>query len=464
MPEYDVVVVGAGPNGLAAAAEMTRAGRKALVVEQGPMIGGGTRTESLTLPGFLHDVCSAIHPLGVASPFFRDIGLDLEWIQPGLPLSHPLGGDRSGALWRDLEQTARGFGPDADRYRRIMRPLVDSADQVIEDYLGPMSPIPKNPSSFIRLATRGALPASTIASGFSSQEARAVFAGLAGHAIAPFNSPLTGGVALLFGLTGHAYGWPLVAGGSQRVADALAKVVTDGGGNIETGRSVSSLADLPETPIVILDVMPRSAVRIAGTRVDMRHRRKFAAWKSGPAVFKVDWALNAPIPWQDGTSPDAGTVHIGGTWEEVMAAEDTVHRGGHPERPFVLLSQPSVFDPSRAPEGKHTAWAYTHVPNGSTVDMTDAIESQIERFAPGFKDLVIGRNTLDAGGFEAHNPNYIGGDIAGGGFGPRKVFQLGATGPYRIGDGLYLCSSATPPGAGVHGMCGFYAARAALSG
>ena len=462
MPEYDVVVVGAGPNGLAAAAEMTRAGHKVLVLEQGSTIGGGTRTEPLTLPGFLHDVCSAIHPLGIASPFFTDIGLDVEWIQPDLPLSHPLAGGRSGALWRDLEETATGFGSDGDRYLRIMRPLVESADKVIEDYLGPMSGIPKNPSSFIRLATRGALPASAIASGFSTQEARGVLAGLAGHAIAPFSSALTGGVALLFGVTAHAYGWPLVAGGSQRVAEALAKVVTDGGGSIETDRPISSLEELPPTGVVILDVMPRSALRIAGPRVDMRHRRKYSAWKSGPAVFKVDWALDGPIPWLDETSPRAGTVHVGGTWEEVIEAEDTVHRGEHPERPFVLLSQQSLFDPSRAPEGKHTAWAYTHVPNGSVVDMTAAIESQIERFAPGFKDLVIDRHTMNAEGFEAHNPNYIGGDIAGGGFGPRKVFQFGATGPYRIGDGIYLCSSATPPGAGVHGMCGFYAARAAI--
>jgi phytoene dehydrogenase-like protein len=456
------VVVGAGPNGLSAAAEMTRAGRRALVIEQGPTIGGGTRTEELTEPGFLHDVCSAIHPLGVASPFFRDIGLDVEWVHAELPLSHPLGGGRSAALHRDLEETARGFGSDGGRYLRIMRPLVESADQVIEDYLGPMSPIPKNPSSFIRLATRGALPASTIASGFSGEEARGVFAGLAGHAIAPFGSPLTGGVALLFGVTAHAYGWPLVAGGSQRVADALARVVTDGGGSIETGRAIASLDELPKAGVVILDVMPRSALRMAGSRVDMRHRRKFSAWKSGPAVFKVDWALDGPIPWGDENSPRAGTVHVGGTWEEVVAAEDEVHRGDHPERPFVLVSQQSLFDPSRAPAGKHTAWAYTHVPNGSEMDMAPAIEAQIERFAPGFRDLVIARHTMDSRGFEAHNPNYIGGDIAGGGFGPRKVFQFGSTGPYRIGDGLYLCSSATPPGAGVHGMCGFYAARAAL--
>ncbi len=462
MSEYDAVVVGAGPNGLAAAAELTRAGRKVLVVEQGPTIGGGTRTESLTLPGFLHDVCSAIHPMGISSPFFRDLRLDVEWIQPDLPLSHPLDGGRSAALWRELEETAAGFDEDGDRYLRIMRPLVESADAVIEDYLAPLSPIPKNPRSFIRLATRGALPASTIASGFSNERARALLSGLAGHAIAPFSSPLTGGVALLFGVVGHAYGWPLVAGGSQRVADALAKVVTDDGGTIETDRLISSLDQLPSTRAVVLDVMPPSALRIAGERIDPRHRRRLLAWKGGPAVFKVDWALDGPIPWLDDTSPRAGTVHVGGTWEEVTAAEDAVHQGRHPDRPFVLVSQPSAFDSSRAPSGKHTAWGYTHVPNGSTIDMTEAIEAQIERFAPGFKDLVVNRHTMDAKGLEAHNPNYVGGDIAGGGFGPRRVFQLGTTGPYRIGEGLFLCSSATPPGAGVHGMCGFYAARAAL--
>ena len=464
MAEYDAVVVGAGPNGLAAAAEMTHAGRRVLVVEQADVIGGGTRTEELTLPGYLHDICSAIHPLGIASPFFQEVGLDVEWIQPDIPLSHPLGGGHAGALFRDLEETAARFGGDEGRYLRIMRPLVESADQVIEDFLGPLSPIPKNPSSFIRLATRGALPASIIASGFSSPEARGVFAGLATHAIAPLNSPLTGGVALLFGVTGHAYGWPLVGGGSQRIADALAKIVTDGGGTIETGRSIATLDQLPGGQVIILDVMPRAAIRIGGARVDMQHRRRFAAWKTGPGVFKMDWALDGPIPWLDDWSPRAGTVHVGGTWEEVAAAEDLVHGGSHPETPFVLVAQQSLFDPSRAPHGKQTAWGYCHVPNGSDLDMTAAIEAQIEQFAPGFRDLILERHSMNAAQFEDHNPNYIGGDIAGGGFGPRKVFQLGSTGPYRIGEGLYLCSSATPPGAGVHGMCGFYAARAALAG
>jgi phytoene dehydrogenase-like protein len=464
MSEYDAAVVGAGPNGLAAGAQLTRAGRRVLVVEQADRIGGGTRTEELTLPGFKHDVCSAIHPLGLASPFFRDIELGVEWVQPGIPLSHPLADGRAGVLHRDVEATASAFAADRDRYLRIMRPLVDSADAVINDFLGPMQVIPKNVASFIRLAGRGALPAATLASGFSSTESRGLIAGLAAHAIAPFGSPLTGGVALLFAVAGHAYGWPMVRGGSQEIAEALARIIEEGGGSIVTSRKVESVDDLPAVETVLLDVMPRAAVRIGGARIEPRQRRRLLGRRAGPGVFKVDYALAGPIPWRDPFSPQAGTVHVGGTWEEVAAAEDEVHSGRHPDRPFVLLAQQSLFDRSRAPTGRETAWAYCHVPNGSDVDMTDAIESQIERFAPGFKDLILDRHMMSARQLEAHNPNYIGGDIAGGGFGMQKVLQLGSVGPYRLGKGLFLCSSATPPGAGVHGMCGYYAARAALRG
>lgn len=462
MIEYDAVVVGAGPNGLSAAAELSRRGRQVLVVEQADEIGGGTRTEELTLPGFAHDVCSAIHPLGVASPFFRDVGLDVEWVHPTIPMSHPLGDGRAGVMIRDVEATAAGFGPDSERYRRIIAPLVDSADVVMEDFLGPLRLMPANPRSFVKLATRGALPASVIAAGFESTEARGVLAGLAAHAIAPFGSPLTGGVALLFAVAAHAYGWPLVRGGSQRIAEALANVIVERGGTIETGRMIRSITELPPARAYVLDVMPRVAVSIGGDRVSPRDRRRLSAWKAGPAVFKVDWALDGPIPWDDQWSREAGTVHVGGSWEQVAEAEDTVHSGGHPERPFVLVAQQSLFDPTRAPANSHTAWAYCHVPNGSDFDMTEAIEAQVERYAPGFRDLIVGRHTMNASQLEAHNPNYIRGDIAGGGFGLKKVFQLGSTTPHRIGEGLFLCSSATPPGAGVHGMCGYYAARAAL--
>ena len=462
MPEYDAVVVGAGPNGLAAAAYLTRAGKRVLVVEQADEIGGGTRTEELTAPGFLHDVCSAIHPLGAASPFFKEIDLKIDWIHPEIPLSHPLGGGRPAGIFRDLEKTAAAFGNDSDRYRRLVGPLVHRVDQLIEDFVGPLKIIPNNPGSFARLAARGASPASSIINRFTTDEARAVMAGMAAHAIAPFGSPLTGGVALLFALTAHADGWPIVRGGSQRIAEALAAIVTDGGGSVETGRSSRSIDEFPAASLIMLDVMPEAAVQIGGERVSARFRRRTASWKGGPAVFKIDWALDGPIPWSDELSPHAGTVHLGGTFEEVMAAEDDIHSGKHPDRPFVLLAQQSLFDDTRAPVGKHTAWAYCHVPLGSSRDMTEAIEKQVERFAPGFRSLVLQKHTMDAAAFEQHNPNYVGGDIAGGAFGLKKVLQIGSTRPYRIGDGLYLCSSATPPGAGVHGMCGYYAAKAAI--
>lgn len=463
MNKYDAVVVGAGPNGLSAAAELIRSGWRVLVVEQADTIGGGTRTEELTLPGFVHDVCSAIHPMAVASPFLRSLDLNVEWIHPAIPLVHPIGDGRAGVLFRDVAETAGRFGDNSSRYERVLGPLVEAADAVVEDFLGPMTLVPRNPSTFIRLASRGALPASTLASGFSSPEARGLLAGLAAHAIAPFNSPLTGGVALLFAVTAHAFGWPMARGGSQTISEALAKLVVDGGGEIETGRRITSLRELPDARTVLLDVMPPAAARIGEDVIPARQSRRLRDWKPGPAVFKVDWALDGPIPWADEWSPQAGTVHVGGTWEEVSAAEDTVHSGGHPERPLVLVAQQSRFDPTRTPEGKHTAWGYCHVPPGSNVDMTTAIEAQIERFAPGFRDLILARHTFDAAGYETYNPNYVDGDIAGGGFGIRKVFQLGATAPYRIGENVYLCSAATPPGAGVHGMCGYYAARAALA-
>ncbi len=462
MPEYDAVVVGAGPNGLAAAVYLTRLGKRVLVVEQAETIGGGTRTEELTLPGFLHDVCSAIHPLGVASPFFKEVGLDVEWIQPEVPVSHPLEGGRSAGVLRDIDETAARFGSDGDRYSRVIGPLVDRADELIDDFIGPMQLIPRNPASFARLATRGALPASTIINGFGTDEARGVLAGMAAHAIAPFTSPLTGGVALLFTVTAHAYGWPMAQGGSQRIAEALASIVVNGGGAVETGLRVGSLGELPSVPIYLLDVMPEAAAALGGERVNSKYHHRSSSRKTGPGVFKVDWALDGPVPWADELSPHAGTVHLGGRYEDVMAAEDAVHSGRHPERPFVLFAQQTPFDPSRAPEGKHTAWAYCHVPAGSDRDMSDAIEAQVERFAPGFRDLILGRHTMDTAAFEKHNPNYVGGDIAGGGFGMKKVFQLGSTSPYKIGEGIYLCSASTPPGAGVHGMCGYYAAKAAL--
>ena len=463
MPKYDAVVVGAGPNGLAAAVHLTRAGKRVLVVEGADEIGGGTRTEELTLPGFLHDVCSAIHPLGAGSPFFRDAGAGLEWIHPEVPVAHPLGDGRSAGLLRDLDESARRFGSDEARYRRVMGPLVANADEIFEDFLRPVRIMPRHPGSFARFASRALLPASRLIASFETDETRAVFSGMAAHAIAPLNSLFTGGVALLFAATVHAFGWPMAQGGSQQISQALARVVIAGGGSIETGHRVSSLDEFDGASFFLLDVMPNAAIKLAGDRLALGAERRLAARKHGPGSFKVDWALGEPIPWMDELSRRAGTVHVGGRFEEVMAAEQQVSSGTHPDQPFVLVAQQTLADPTRAPQGQHTAWGYCHVPSGSTSDMTDAIESQIERFAPGFRDIILDRHTMNTADLENHNPNYVGGDIAGGNFGLKKLMQFGNRRPYRIGDRVFICSSATPPGGGVHGMCGYYAAEAALS-
>ncbi len=461
MSEFDTTVVGAGPNGLAAAVEMARAGRKVLLVEGADEIGGGTRTKELTLPGFIHDVCSAIHPTGVASPFFRELDLEIDWIQPPIPFSHPLDGGRSVGLHRSVEETASQLGVDESSYIGLMGPLSDGIDEVVEDVLAPLTLNPRHKTKFARLAAIGSLPASLLVKRFKTGEARALIAGLAAHSIAPFSAPATSAVGLMLGAMGHSYGWPLARGGSRRIAQALADRLERLGGTVETGRWVESVSELPGE-VALLDVMPPAAYRMARDRLSPSSLRRLPRWRPGPGVFKVDWALDEPIPWADPLSGQAATIHVGGSYEEVEAAERAVFNGEHPDRPFVLMAQQSQFDDSRAPDGKHTAWGYCHVPNGSELDMTEVIEGQIERFAPGFKDIVLERSTRNAVQYQSYNPNYVGGDIGGGRFGLRKVMQMGARRPYQLGGGVYLCSSATPPGAGVHGMCGYYAARAAL--
>jgi phytoene dehydrogenase-like protein len=460
MSQYDAVVVGAGPNGLSAAVELTRNGRRVLIVEGADVIGGGTRTEELTVPGFLHDICSAIHPLGAASPFFREIGIK-GWIQPDVPVTHPLDGGRAGVIHRDLSETVDGLGPDGAHYRRLIGGLVPHATDLVTSVLGPLEIPPRHPITLTRFGAPGLVPASVMARGLRTQEGKGLLSGLAAHAIAPLSTPLTGAVSELFAVAAHAYGWPLQRGGSQHISSQLAAIVVDGGGTIETGRMIRSLDQLPKVPIVLLDVMPDTALRIGGRRIEARVRRRLARWRNGPGVFKVDWALDGPVPWVDDWSGRSGTVHVGGTYEEVAAAESAVHVGDHPDRPFIIVTQQSLFDPTRAPDGKQTLWGYCHVPAASTIDMTDRIESQIERFAPGFRDLILGRRTMGPDAYEAHNPNYVAGDIAGGAFSLRKSLRVGS-GQYRLSEGLYLCSSATSPGAGVHGMCGYHAARAAI--
>ncbi len=462
MSEFDAAVVGAGPNGLAAALELARSGRKTLLVEAAGEIGGGTRTEELTLPGFRHDVCSAIHPTGIASPFFAEAGIDVDWVQPPLPFSHPLGGGRSAAMHRSVDETAATLGRDGASYRRMMGPIVDHIDDYIDTALAPVTVVPDHPGAFARLGAVGGMPVAVLARRFRTEEARALFSGVAAHAIASFNGLATSAVGLFLGALGHSHGWPMARGGSQTITTALADRFVALGGTIEVDHRVSSLNELP-AGMWFLDVMPPAAARIAADHLDAGQIRRIKRWRPGPGVFKVDWALDAPIPWADPLSAKSATVHVGGTYEEVAAAEKAVIRGEHPDRPFIILAQQSLFDDSRAPDDRHTAWGYCHVPNGSTVDMTEAIERQIERFAPGFRDLILQRSTRNAAGYETYNPNCVGGDIGGGRYGLSKVLQIGARAPYTLAPNVYLCSSATPPGAGVHGMCGFNAVRAALN-
>jgi phytoene dehydrogenase-like protein len=461
MTRFDAAVVGAGPNGLAAAVELARSGRKTLLVEAEEEIGGGTRTGELTLPGFKHDICSAIHPSAIASPFLNEIGLEVDWVQSPIPFTHPLDDGRVAALHRSVDETAVGLGEDRDRYQGLMGPLVENIDETVEVALGPVTLVPEHKAAFARIAIIGGLPAAVLAKRFATDEAKALIAGISAHTIAPFYAPATAAVGVVLGAIAHTHGWPMAKGGSQTITGALAARFLELGGEIEVSRRVTSADDLPGR-MVFLDVMPPSAYEIAGDRISSHNARGLSRWKAGPGIFKIDWALDGPIPWKDPLSSQAATVHLGGKYAEVAAAERAVSRGEHPKRPFVLLAQQSLFDETRAPEGKHTAWGYCHVPNGSTVDMTNEIENQIERFAPGFRDLVLKRSTRTPMDFQAYNPNYIGGDIGGGQYGLRKLLQIGTKAPYNLGGNVYLCSSATPPGAGVHGMCGYNAVRAAL--
>jgi phytoene dehydrogenase-like protein len=466
--EYDAVVVGSGPNGLAAAIELARAGRSVLVREAAESVGGGLRSGELTRPGFVHDLCSAIHPMAAASPFFRTLPLSehgLEWIEPQAPLAHPLESGEAAVLLRSVDETADELGTDAERYRGLFGPLVASWAQLEPALLGPLVRVPRHPLALTRFGLSALQPAASFARRrFRDEPARALFAGLAAHSILSLESVGSASFGLVLGTTGHAVGWPLPRGGSQRIADALASYLRSLGGEIQTDAPVESLDEL-SAPTVLCDVTPRQLLRLAGDRLPPRYRRGLERFRYGPGVFKLDWALSAPIPWSAPACAEAGTVHLGGTLEEITASERAPARGETSGRPFVLLAQPTVFDPSRAPEGQHTAWAYCHVPHGAVVDMTEAIERQIERFAPGFQERVLARCASAPADLERRNPNLVGGDIGGGSNELRQLVArpvLRAV-PYTTPlEGLYLCSSSTPPGGGVHGMCGYLAARAAL--
>jgi len=464
----DAIVVGAGPNGLAAAIALAQAGWSVLVLEGAETVGGGTRSAELTLPGFTHDVCSAIHPLGVASPFLRTLPLadhGVEWIQPPAALAHPFDDGTAALLERSLDATGATLGDDAGRYRRLLAGPVRNADRLLEDLLAPLGR-PRHPLALAQFGPPAALSASALARlAFRGERARGFFAGLAAHSMLPLRRPPSAAFGLMLALLGHAVGWPLARGGSQQIADALASYLRSLGGEIETGRTVTSLAELDGVETVLLDVTPRQFVALAGERLPAGYRRRLEGFRYGPGVFKVDWALDGPIPWQAAECERAATVHLGGTLPEIAASELAPWQHTTSERPYVLLAQQSLFDASRAPAGKHTAWAYCHVPNGSTVDMTDRIERQVERFAPGFRDLILARSVLDPAALERHNPNYVGGDINGGVADFRQLFTrpVARVSPYTTPlEGVFLCSSSTPPGGGVHGMCGYHAARAAL--
>jgi phytoene dehydrogenase-like protein len=475
------IVVGAGPNGLVAAITLARAGWNVTVFEAAARPGGGTRTEELTLPGVLHDVCSAIHPLAVGSPAFREIAESdlplrdhgLEWIQSPVPLAHPLDGGRAAVLHRSVDETADGLGTDAKAYRRLFGPFVDAGFDLTDGLLSPLTVPPKHPITLARYGAVGVLPAHTVARrGFGTDEAQAMFAGLAGHSILSLKAPVTAGYGLMLGVLAHLVGWPLARGGSQQIADALVAVLEKLGGRVECDRRVESLAELPTVDAVLLDLTPRQVLAIAGDAVPDRYRKALTGFRYGPGVFKLDWALDGPIPWTNADCARAATVHLGGTLGEITAAESDVQAGRHPERPYVLLAQQSLFDDTRvdtslAPAGTQTAWAYCHVPNGSVFDMTERIERQVERFASGFRDRIIGRHAMDTRAVENHDANYIGGDINGGVADLRQFVRRPTLGlhPWKTPiDGVYLCSSSTPPGGGVHGMCGWHAAQEVMKG
>jgi phytoene dehydrogenase-like protein len=464
----DAIVVGSGPNGLAAAIVLARAGVSVRVLEAAATVGGGARSAELTLPGFVHDVCSAIHPLGVSSPFFRTLPLaehGVEWIEPPAALAHPFDDGSAALLERSPEVVVRGIGEDEARWRRLFAPLVRDAEPLLEDILAPLH-VPAHPIALARFGARAAPPATTLARlSFRGEKARGLFAGLAAHSMLRLDRPPTAAFGLVLGLLGHSVGWPFPRGGSQRLSDALASYLRALGGEIETGRRVESLAELGDTRAVFLDVTPRGLLALAADRLPDRYRRGLERYRYGPGVFKLDWALDGPIPWRAEGCARAATVHLGGTLAEIAASEAAPGHGEVVERPFVLLAQQSLFDPTRAPAGQHTAWAYCHVPNGSTVDMTARIEAQVERFAPGFRERILARSALGPAEIERYNANYVGGDINAGAATLSQLFTrpVARVSPYTTPlPGVFLCSASTPPGGGVHGMCGFHAARAGL--
>jgi len=464
--EYDAVVIGTGPNGLAAAITLAQAGKSVIVFEANPTVGGGVRSAELTLPGFIHDVCSAVYPLAVGSPFFRTLPLHehgVEWIQPPAPLAHPLDDGTAVLLQRSVEETASGLGKDAGAYEELFGWLADCWNGLDRDILAPPHR-PQHPLWLMRFGYSAIQPAHRLAiHRFRTVPARALFAGIAAHSMLPLGHWGTAAFCLVLGAAAHAFGWPLVRGGAQRLADALSAYLISLGGEIVLGRSIRSLEELPHSRAVLCDLTPRQVATIGGARFTPAYRQKLSRFRYGMGAYKIDWALSAPVPWKALECRRAATVHLGGTLEEIAASEQAAWHGQHASRPFVLVVQPSLFDSSRAPAGKHTLWGYCHVPNGTTTDMTEPIEKQIERFAPGFRDCILVRTVAPPAELERRNANLIGGDINGGAPDIRQLFLRPNRKLYSTSEkGVYLCSASTPPGGGVHGMCGHFAALRAL--
>ncbi len=467
MSDPDVVIVGSGPNGLAAAVALAREGAKVLVLEAMDEIGGGTRSAELTLPGYLHDVCSAAHPMGVLSPFFRTLPLEehgLTWLRPKASVAHPLDDQPAVVLRTSLEETCADLGGDAESYRRLVAPFLRDPHGLLHDALAPLR-IPRHPFLMMRFGWHAVRSALGLAKRFDDVRARALFGGCASHSILPLDRALTAAIGLMFLVTAHVDAWPVAKGGSRSIARALASLLGAHGGTIETGRFVKSLKDLPPARVFLFDTSPAQLERIAGQALPDGYLRRLRKFRYGPGVFKVDWALDGSIPWKDPRCLEASTVHVGGTIEELAVSEAAMYRGDHADKPFVLVVQQSELDPSRAPPGKQTGYAYCHVPAGSTVDMTARIEAQIERFAPGFRDRILARHTTSPADLERHNPNLVGGAITGGVADLSQLFTrpIARLNPYTTPNPrVLLCSSSTPPGGGVHGMCGYHAARTAM--
>jgi phytoene dehydrogenase-like protein len=465
---FDAVVVGAGPNGLSAAVEIARAGLSVCVLEANETIGGGARTLELTEPGFAHDICSAIHPMGALSPFFAEIDLErwgVEWLESPVALAHPLDAEPAAVLSTLVDETAEGLGRDADAYRGLVCPFVEQSEELFPEILKAMR-IPHHPFLMGRFGLSALRSCEGLANAvFKTERAKALLAGCAAHSQLRLDAPASASFGLALLLAAHEAGWPVARGGSQAIPNALAECLAHHGGEIRTGARVASMRDVPDSQAVLFDLTPRQIVAIAGEELPAEYVRKLADYRYGPGAFKIDYSLDGPVPWRDEACARAATLHIGGTMAEIAESEAEVVAGRHPERPYVLFAQQSLFDPTRAPEGKHTGWAYCHVPNGSAVDMTERIERQIERFAPGFRDLVRERHAITAVEHEVLNANMVGGDIGGGSndlaqFVARPVLRYD---PYATpNERLFICSSATPPGGGVHGMCGYWAARSAL--